>query len=77
MLVLSRKIGESIYIGNNIEVQVISISKDKVKLGFEAPKNISLIRSELRVAVIGANIEAGKSARNISLLKNISLKKID
>ncbi len=77
MLVLSRKIGESIYIGNNIEVRVVSISKDKVKLGFEAPKNILLIRSELRVAVVGANIEASKSVENISLLKNISLKKID
>ncbi len=77
MLVLSRKTGESIYIGDNIEVKIVSISKDKVKLGFEAPKNILLIRGELRVAVAGANLEASKSVKNINLLKNISLKKID
>lgn len=75
MLVLSRKPGESVYIGNNIEVKVVSISKDRVKLGFEAPKDISLIRGELRVAVIGANIEASKSSKDITLLKNLSLKK--
>ncbi len=75
MLVLSRKTGESIHIGNNIEVKVISISKDKVKLGFEAPKNITVIRGELRLAVIGANIEASKSQKDIDLLKNLSLKK--
>ncbi len=77
MLVLSRKVGESIFIGNDVEVQVVSISKDKVKLGFEAPKNILLIRGELRLAVAGANLQASKSEKNISLLKNISLKKID
>jgi carbon storage regulator len=75
MLVLSRKPGESVYIGNNIEVKVVSISKDRVKLGFEAPRDISLIRGELRVAVIGANIEASKSIKDITLLKNLSLKK--
>lgn len=75
MLVLSRKPGESVYMGNNIEVKVVSISKDRVKLGFEAPRDISLIRGELRVAVIGANIEASKSIKDITLLKNLSLKK--
>jgi len=63
--------------GNDVEVQVVSISKDKVKLGFEAPKNILLIRGELRLAVAGANLQASRSEKNISLLKNISLKKID
>jgi len=75
MLVLSRKPGESVFIGNNIEVKVVSISKDRVKLGFEAPKDISLIRGELKVAVIGANIEASKSPKDITALKNISIKK--
>jgi len=75
MLVLSRKPGESVFIGNNIEVKVVSISKDRVKLGFEAPKDISLIRGELKVAVIGANIEASKSPKDITGLKNLSIKK--
>ncbi len=75
MLVLSRKIGESVFIGNDIEVKIVSISKDKVKLGFEAPKDILLIRGELRLAVMGANIEAGKSIKDISLLKNLHIAK--
>ena len=75
MLVLSRKPGESVFIGNNIEVKVVSISKDRVKLGFEAPKDIALIRGELRVAIIGANIEASKSPKDITALKNLSIKK--
>ncbi len=75
MLVLSRKPGESVFIGNNIEVKVVSISKDRVKLGFEAPKDITLIRGELRVAVIGANIEASKTPKDIIALKNLSIKK--
>jgi len=75
MLVLSRKIGESVFIGNDIEVKIVSISKDKVKLGFEAPKDILLIRGELRLAVMGANIEAGKSVKDITLLKNLHIVK--
>ncbi len=75
MLVLSRKPGESVFIGNNIEVKVVSISKDRVKLGFEAPKDITLVRGELRIAVIGANIEASKSIKDITALKNLSIKK--
>jgi len=75
MLVLTRKPGESVFVGNDIEVRVVSISKDRVKLGFEAPKDISLIRGELRVAVIGANIEASKSPKDITPLKNLSIKK--
>ncbi len=75
MLVLSRKIGESVFIGNDIEVKIVSISKDKVKLGFEAPKDILLIRGELRLAVMGANIEAGKSVNDTTLLKNLHITK--
>ncbi|NPA74276.1 MAG: carbon storage regulator CsrA [Epsilonproteobacteria bacterium] len=78
MLVLSRKVGESVHIGDDIEIKIISISKDKVKLGFEAPKNVAVIRSELREAVIDANIEASKNDNqdsDIELLKKLSIEK--
>jgi len=77
MLVLSRKAGESIFLGNDIEIKVVSISKDKVKLGIEAPKEISVIRGELRLAVIGANIEAAKNQKDAELLKDLNIKKKD
>lgn len=47
MLALSRRKGESIIINDNIELVVISISKEQVKLGIKAPKNIPIYRKEI------------------------------
>ena len=48
MLILSRKIGESIIIGGETEVTILELSGDKVRVGVNAPKNISVLRSELK-----------------------------
>jgi carbon storage regulator len=47
MLVLSRKIGEKIVIGNDIVVSVVSMGANKVRIGIEAPDQIRIMRSEL------------------------------
>jgi carbon storage regulator len=47
MLVLSRKVGEQIIIGEDIRVAVVSISGDRVRLGFIAPADIRVLRTEL------------------------------
>lgn len=47
MLVLSRKVGESIQIGNDIAIKVVSIIGDKIKIGIDAPRNISVHREEV------------------------------
>ncbi len=47
MLVLSRKQTDSIFIGPDIEVTVLSVSGGRVKLGIEAPKTIRVVRSEI------------------------------
>lgn len=47
MLVLSRKKGDSIIIDDNIEVTIVDISGEQVKLGINAPKNISIYRKEI------------------------------
>ncbi|MEG1778435.1 MAG: carbon storage regulator CsrA, partial [Angelakisella sp.] len=51
MLILTRKIGESIFIGDSIEITVTEMSGDKVKIGINAPKEIAVLRSELRQTV--------------------------
>ncbi|MBN2689129.1 MAG: carbon storage regulator CsrA [Gammaproteobacteria bacterium] len=47
MLVLTRKIGETITIGDNIRIKVLSLSGGQVKLGAEAPKDVSVHREEI------------------------------
>jgi carbon storage regulator len=47
MLVLSRKIGEKILVGENIEVVVVDVRGDKVRLGIQAPKDIPVHREEI------------------------------
>ena len=47
MLVLSRKLGEKIYIGDNICITVVDIDRGKVRLGIEAPRSVPVYRQEL------------------------------
>jgi len=58
MLILSRKADESIVINDNIVVKVVSIEKGVVKLGIDAPSEVSILRSELTQAVTQSNKEA-------------------
>lgn len=51
MLVLSRKRNESIVIGDNVVVTLLEIRGDKVRLGIEAPQNISVHRQEVHEAI--------------------------
>lgn len=46
MLLLTRKVGESVFIGDQITVIVVDIKDNIVKLGIEAPKNVMIVRSE-------------------------------
>jgi carbon storage regulator len=58
MLILSRKADESIVINDNITVKVVSVEKGVVKLGIDAPSEITILRSELTQAVESSNKEA-------------------
>jgi len=61
MLILARKPNESIIIGDQIEVSVIDIKGDQVKLGINAPKSIKVYREEVYRAIQRENIEAVKT----------------
>ena len=71
MLVLARKLDESILIGENIHIKVISIEKGVVKLGIEAPNEVTIIREELARDVADMNKEASRHAQT-SNLKDLS-----
>jgi len=72
MLVLARRLNESIMIGDDIEVVVIDIKGDQVKLGIKAPKKISVHRKEIYEEIKGQNIEAGKSDFDPTKLRDLS-----
>ena len=55
MLVLSRKLGEKICIGDNICITVVDIDRGKIRLGIEAPRSVPVYREELLGAVGGAS----------------------
>jgi carbon storage regulator CsrA len=69
MLVLTRKIDESIVIGENVEIKIISIDKGMVKLGIDAPKSISIVRSELLKDIKELNIASSKTVDDDAIAK--------
>jgi carbon storage regulator len=64
MLVLSRKKNESIIINDNITVTVIEIRGDKVRLGIEAPKDVSVHRREVYEAIHGHSPQSPAGSRS-------------
>lgn len=70
MLALSRKKDESIVINDNIEITIIEIKGDQVKLGINAPKNVPVYRKEVYVQIQEANKEAANSV-DADALKNL------
>lgn len=69
MLVLSRKVGETIWIGNDVELVITEVKGDYVKVGVRAPRTVDIIRGELRNDVSDSNKEA--VVKSIDLLKDI------
>ena len=61
MLVVTRKKDEKLMIGNEIEVQIIKISKDSVRIGIKAPQSVSVHRFEVFENIRQANLAASKS----------------
>ncbi|MEB1806668.1 MAG: carbon storage regulator CsrA [Bacillaceae bacterium] len=64
MLVLTRKTNQSIKIGDDIEIKILSVEGDQIKLGIEAPRNIEIHRKEIYIAIQEEN---SKAAASVSL----------
>ena len=70
MLALTRKKGEALVINNNIEITVLEIKGEQVKLGISAPKDVPIYRKEVYVQIQEANQEA-VSVEGMEALKNL------
>ncbi|RST77482.1 carbon storage regulator [Siminovitchia acidinfaciens] len=71
MLILSRKKGEAIQIGPDIEISITAIQGDQVKIGINAPKNVEVHRKEVWVEIQNENTAALKGVSDLSsILKN-------
>ncbi|MBC7230044.1 MAG: carbon storage regulator CsrA [Actinobacteria bacterium] len=62
MLVLTRKINESVMIGDEVEVCLLEIKGDKVRLGIKAPRSVTVHRKEVYEEIRRANEEAARSS---------------
>jgi carbon storage regulator len=70
MLVLARKKGESIIISEDIEITILAVDGDNVKIGVSAPKHVNIHRKEIYMAIQESNKEA--SSGKLELLKKIN-----
>ncbi|RPF42895.1 carbon storage regulator CsrA [Thermodesulfitimonas autotrophica] len=73
MLVLTRRRGEVITIGDAIEVTVLDIREDQVRIGIKAPKEIPVHRKEIYEAIKAENIRAA-SLPEVAVLKDLAAK---
>lgn len=70
MLALTRKKGESLVINNNIEVTILEIRGDQIKLGISAPRDVSIYRKEVYLQIQEEN-KAALETNNAEALKNL------
>lgn len=71
MLALSRKVNESLMIGNDIEITILEIKGDQVKIGIEAPKSVPIYRKEIYLQIQESNKEAMEDNKAIDALNNL------
>lgn len=64
MLILARKVGQKIVIGDEVELTVVEVRGDQVRLGITAPRSIAVHRKELREQIAAENAQAASTAQD-------------
>ena len=71
MLVLARKPNQSIMIGDDIEIRIVDVKGDQVKIGITAPKNIRVDRKEIYEVIKNANIESTAKIPQLDAMREL------
>lgn len=72
MLILARKPGESIVIGEDIEITILEVEEGRVKIGIDAPRDINILRKEIYIDITEENKKSLEIDENVlDILKNI------
>lgn len=71
MLALARKINQSIMIGNDIEITLLEIKGDQVKIGINAPKSVPIYRKEIYVQIQDENKKASEGEIDVEALNKL------
>jgi carbon storage regulator len=71
MLVLSRKVGESILIGDAIEIRINRIDQDTVKVGVVAPREVVILRKEVHASIVASNQAAALKGQIDQILPDL------
>lgn len=74
MLVITRKKDEGLFVGDDIKITVVELSKDRVRIGIEAPDNVKIVRNELRDTE-KFNVQAAVNKPSADFLANIMANK--
>lgn len=65
MLVLTRKVNETIQLGDDISITVVGIDADRVRIGIDAPRSLRIFRKELLAETVSINKEAAEAASGL------------
>ena len=77
MLILGRKVGDTILIGDGIRVVVLACDRKGVRLGIEAPNDVTILRGEIVDAIAAENKRAGESTEAAAWLSSLAKKPAD
>jgi len=73
MLALSRKKNEALIINNNVEITILEVKGDQVKIGIEAPREVPVYRKEVYLQIQEANAASAADASVLDALKGFKL----